>query len=299
MNRKKYISVVILCIFALVLTVVVVVSFKAIRNINFKNNLNGSLYYSTNAGEVVKYNLPSGAKEKLLRLGYYNAINDSYFDKDSSELTVHVTTKDTNKLLIICMPASEGTTYKVPSVTEDFTVKNGCFYYVENNDGIDALYKTDIKAEKTDLVVKWNDTVTLCKTESSRLYFNKKSDNRFYYFENGKEVQCPANVRQIIAANDKAVVSYNPGLSEITVFDAYTWDVISSLNVSEEPKSTAISQKADRIIFCSLNEKDIFAGNTDSYTNYKIVDLLTGKTYNYKTDKNERIMRFFGWEDTE
>ncbi|MGN0463439.1 MAG: hypothetical protein ACI4GA_01895, partial [Acutalibacteraceae bacterium] len=116
MNRKKYISVVILCIFALVLTVVVVVSFKAIRNINFKNNLNGSLYYSTNAGEVVKYNLPSGAKEKLLRLGYYNVINDSYFDKDSSELTVHVTTKDTNKLLIICMPASGGTTYKVPSV---------------------------------------------------------------------------------------------------------------------------------------------------------------------------------------
>ncbi len=297
MNRKKTVANVILFAIALVLAVAALL--KTIGKINFKKNLNGCLYYSANAGQVVKYGFSGEKKEKLLDLGDYNVIGDCCFDKDNSELTALVTTKDGGKALIICTPTSGSATYKAPKTAENSAVKSGYFYYIENKDGADVLYKTDIKAQKTDQIAKWDDTVTLCQTEGGRLYFNKKSDNRFYYLENGREVQCPENVVRIIAANDKAVVSYNTGINEITVFDAYTWDVISSLRVDEDPIGTAVNQKADKIAFCFMTDRDLFDGNTDSYANYMIADLPTGKVYSYKTDSGEKIVRFFGWSDGE
>lgn len=144
MNRKK--TAVNVILFAIALALAVAALLKTIGKSNFKKNLNGSIYYSANAGRIFKYDFSGETKEKLLDLGDYNVIGDCCFDKDSSELTALVTTKDGGKTLIICTPTSGSATYKAPKTAENSAVKSGYFYYIENKDGADVLYKTDIKA---------------------------------------------------------------------------------------------------------------------------------------------------------
>ncbi len=58
-----------------------------------------------------------------------------------------------------------------------------------------------------------------------------------------------------------------------------------------------MSPDLKKMIYCVMDDKDKFAGNTDSFRINKIVDLESDRSYKYKISGEDRIREFFAWAE--
>lgn len=178
------------------------------------------------------------------------------------------------------------------TVFETGIVKEDNYYYVETNNNKHSVLKVNLRTNKNGVIFETDKEISLLATQSERLYL--KNGSQYLYFDNSEIKTVPENkiIGSLIAANDDSVAFYYN--KKINLYNATDFDLISSTDVDEQPNHAVLSPNSDKLLYCMIDDKDYFAGNTDRFFIYKVVRLLDGKYVTYKDDR--KIDGFVDWK---